>query len=277
MLKKELLLLGFLLHLALGGQNMISVEQRLARLGRSMLEVPAYEKRRQALADFTQTLDSLMRTPQGYAAPLKAVKNMLKLEGPKGDFRVFTWQMPDENYRLVRYGRVVVRLEDTLRLHRLEDALDELPNPHFQKYGPEKWPGALYYELLPMGREARQYTLLGYAPGKLENRKVIEVLTIDKQGEVRFGAKIFRIENWQDRVFQRPPMRLIYRYSSKHAATVHWNAEEEMVVMDHLAPPSPQSEGMYRRYGPDFTYDALQWKNGWWHLKEGVEVSRFQE
>jgi hypothetical protein len=273
MLKRALILLGLFLHLAPRAQNLPAVEERLARLGRRMLQAPAYAERKAALQRFETTLDSLMRHPAGYAAPLESVKNMLKLKGPQGDFRLFTWQMPDSAYTLKRHGMVVVSWDDTVRITHLKDALARLRSPITRAYGPEQWPGALYYKLLPEGPQEGRYTLLGFAPGKPENRKIVEVLKLDEQGGVTFGAPIFRVEKLQNRVLQKPPQRLIFRYSGKRSATLHWNEEEGKVIMDHLAPPSPKLKGMYRRYGPNFTYDALEWRKGWWHLEEDVEVA----
>jgi hypothetical protein len=272
MLKKWLVLAGLLFPLAPRAQNLPAVEERLAQLGRKMLQERAYADRKVALQGFETTLDSLMRHPEGYAAPLESVENMLKLKGPKGDFRLFTWQMPDSAYTLKRYGMVVVAREDTVRITHLQDALASLRRPLTRAYGPEQWPGALYYKILPEGPQDGRYTLLGFAPGKPENRKIVEVLKLDAQGDVSFGAPLFRVEKLQNRVLQQPPQRLIFRYSGKRSATLHWNDKEGKVIMDHLAPPSPKLKGMYRRYGPNFTYDALEWRNGWWRLEQDVEV-----
>ena len=47
-----------------------------------------------------------------------------------------------------------------------------------------------------------------------------------------------------------------------------------MIVFDHLAPsdPRPESKGVYSLYGPDLSYDGLQFVKGSWILKEDLEM-----
>jgi len=42
--------------------------------------------------------------------------------------------------------------------------------------------------------------------------------------------------------------------------------------MDHLAPMEPVFEGDRSYYGPDFSYDALDYQEGKWMLIEDVEL-----
>jgi hypothetical protein len=45
------------------------------------------------------------------------------------------------------------------------------------------------------------------------------------------------------------------------------------IAMDHLAPPSPKSEGLFFTYGPDLSFDVFEWSKGKWHLKENVPLT----
>ncbi len=42
--------------------------------------------------------------------------------------------------------------------------------------------------------------------------------------------------------------------------------------MDHLAPLDPSYEGNRSYYGPDFSYDVLEFNKGKWVLEENVEL-----
>jgi hypothetical protein len=48
--------------------------------------------------------------------------------------------------------------------------------------------------------------------------------------------------------------------------------KENRFVFDHLAPPDASMKEDWTTYGPDFTYDALFWKDGFWQLEEGIEM-----
>ena len=43
-----------------------------------------------------------------------------------------------------------------------------------------------------------------------------------------------------------------------------------MIIMDHLAPEDSRFEGQYQFYGPDFSYDALEFKKGEWVFQRDV-------
>ena len=47
--------------------------------------------------------------------------------------------------------------------------------------------------------------------------------------------------------------------------------------MDNVAPPEPKMKGLYFMYGPDFSYNALNWDDDWWHLKRGVNFNTGQQ
>ena len=265
-------LLGIFPLLVLG-QEPKSIPGQLQASGRQILQASQYEVRDSAQQFFREQLASFVATEEGYAHPLDSVTNMLQVTGPKEKFRLFTWQMPNADYVLERFGLLAVKRKDSIRITVLQDALNELSDLQFGTYGPEQWPGALYYRLVPEGQKSSRYTLLGYAPGEKYHRKIVEVLEIREDGTPRFGGKLFRIEKYQDRLLNRPPMRLLFTYSADYSATVHWDDKQDKVIMDHLAPPSEKMKGLYRTYGPDFTYDALYWEDGWWRLERGVEVT----
>jgi hypothetical protein len=66
------------------------------------------------------------------------------------------------------------------------------PHPRCRNWAPERWYGALYYEVIPVKKGGRTlYTLLGWKGySKAETRKVIEMLSF-KGGKPRFGAPVF--------------------------------------------------------------------------------------
>lgn len=249
----------------------------LAEIGRLILDSPEYAIRDSANRLFTQKLKDYLRSEQGYADDLDNCSHMMALQAKDQRFRIFTWQMPDAQFHYRRYGLVAARTRRGVVITELNDQLENLAELRFRTFGPEEWPGAIYYKLLPEGQNGNRYTLLGLAMGSEINRKIVEVIEVRNTGKIRFGAKMFRIQDFLDQTYRQPPMRLVLPYNAKYSVTVNWHSGEDKVIMDHLAPPDPKMKGLYQTYGPDFSYDALVWEDGWWHLQENVRFNSGQE
>lgn len=272
---KPLMIIPLLLFSCLAGaQSLQETEKQLHRLGRLILEHPEYERRLSANDSFRVMLEELVSTEEGFDAPLKMVDNMLRLELGK-HARIYTWQIPDSAFRYKRYGLVAAEGKDDIVVTRLEE--DAPADGQFKKLKPDEWYGALYYHVIPVEKgRSSLYTLLGFAPGQEVNQKIIDVVEIDRRGKPVFGARIFRVENFMDRTFKRAPYRLILSYGGDVSASVRWNEDKEMIIMDHLAPPDNKLKGVYRMYGPDMSYDGLVWEDGWWNLEKEVQFNTRQ-
>lgn len=275
---RSFLLLGLFLVSGIGLAQ--SDSARLADLshwGRLSLESPVFSERDSANQIFLNGLKEFLAEEDNFKKPLPQLTNMLRLESPDGRFAIYTWQRPNADRRYDRYGLVVGEFKGETKVIELKDQLAQISDLQFQRCAPNQWPGAIYYAIQPMPGEKYKYLLLGLALGEPLNQKIIEIIKVGKRGKVSFGEKHFRVDEWMDRTLNRPPRRLVLTYNAKYSATARWNDEVEMVIMDHLAPPEPKMKGLYQMYGPDFSYDALYWDDGWWHLKTGVNFNTGQE
>ncbi len=256
-----------------------SITTLLSHAGKHILQHPEFARRDSANSLFRRALVDFLATKEGFSHPLDSVKNMIRLSDPKGKVVICTWQMPNADFEYVRFG-VVAALDGRGRIQVsvLEDRLMELGDKAtFKLLRADSWPGALYYKILPVKKEGEElYTLLGYAPGSELNRKIVEVLRIDRRGRPRFGGKVFRIERFEDELYRKPPMRLIMKYHPRHTASLNWNPTEKMIIMDHLSPPDAAFIGQHNKYGPDFSYDGLSWEKGWWELKSEIRFNSGQ-
>jgi hypothetical protein len=249
----------------------------LVELGKTIREHPEYQIRKQANDDFLSGLQAFLENEENYELPLNAIKNISVLTANKNKFKLCTWLMRDSLYRYKSFGLVAAKTRKRIVVTRLEDKGKAMSQPEFKILKPNKWMGAVYYKMIPVKKKRKTiYTLLGYAPDEPIQRKIIDVITVDRRGRPKFGGKIFYIEDFQDKKFRKPPMRLILAYSSDYSASVKWNEEEEIIVMDHLSPPDAKLKGVYRTYGPDMSYDSLEWDDGWWHLKVGPKFNSGQ-
>ena len=275
---KHFLIVLFLLAGALS--DLVAQEQTLPDLlaseGRKILEHPEFSERSEANQKFLDYLTRYISETSGFEDPLPGVTNMLRLE-LGDDVRIYSWQMPDSLYRYTRHALVAVRMDDTIIVTRLEEVQD-VESMQFRKLKPGEWYGAIYYQAIPERKKnPRFFTILGFAPGAEVNEKYIDVIEIDKKGRPVFGAKVFHIDEFMDKTLTRPPMRLILKYGGDYAASVRWDEEESLIIMDHLSPPDAKLKGVYRMYGPDMSYDALRWDKKWWYLDKEVKFNSGQE
>jgi len=127
------------------------------------------------------------------------------------------------------------------------------------------WYGSLYYDIEPLVQgNDRYYILLGFDPDNINvNSKVVEVLHFNDK-EPLFGKEIIQAGDEKLK-------RMIFRYSPLATMILRFNSTRSGIVFDHLSPSSAQFEGVYKYYGPDFSYDALEIRDGRLVLLEDVD------
>lgn len=183
---------------------------------------------------------------------------------------VVSWNV-ELNNQTNAYGAVIVfsgkkneQAVQALRFKRsttLRPTLDEK-----SRYTAKEWPGAVYYEVLLQHQGNRPvYTLLGWdGADNIRTRKVIETLSVSGT-KLKFGVPIISAGRGSTK-------RYIMEYSDQVSASLQWREDLDMIVMDHLSPPSPDLEGQTSYYGPDMSYDGFVWKKNHWVLEEDVDV-----
>jgi hypothetical protein len=181
--------------------------------------------------------------------------------------RVVTWNV-ELSDRTQRYGGFVLRGD-----HREPGGYRAYPLKHQprsnvrevgKRFWGEVWPGAIYYQvILTHDKRTPVYTLLGWdgADG-LTTRKVVEVLET-QGGQVRLGAPRIQVRGATQR-------RLVLEYADVLSVLLRY--EGDRIAMDHLSPRSPDLQGVAAFYGPDMTYDALEWDGKQWVLRENVDI-----
>lgn len=261
-------------------EDVLSAGQKdsLKILGFIVRDNPEFKIRKEANDRFTEMLSTYLKSDEGYEDPMKDIVTMVNLSEEDNDFRIFTWIMRDSSYNMQCYGLVAANTRKGVVVTVLEDQHKGMFEAEYKTLKANNWYGAVYYKMLTVKKGRKKvYTLLGYSPDKPVQRKIVEVISVDKRGKPKFGAKVFYIEDFMDKKFRRPPMRLILSYSAEYSASVKWNEEKEMIIMDHLSPPDPKLKGFYDMYGPDMTYDGLEWDDDWWHLRSKVNFNSGQE
>lgn len=184
---------------------------------------------------------------------------MTRVDAPDGAFRLFSWNLPRSAGHHDFEGFLLVRTANGQALYELRDMTAKIPSPEVPELGPDRWYGALYYEVIPVKKGGRTlYTLLGWKGySKAETRKVIEILSF-KGGKPRFGAPLFGKGKLKS-------MRKVYGYAFNTTMTLRYDPSLEAIIMDHLSPSRKDLEGNWAFYGPDMTHDGYFWHKGeWW-------------
>ena len=183
---------------------------------------------------------------------------------------VVSWNVELSN-QTNAYGAVVVfrgkKNEQEVQALRFKRSTTLRPTLDVKsRYTAKEWPGAVYYEVLLQHQGNRPvYTLLGWdGADNIRTRKVIETLSVSGT-KLKFGVPIISAGRGSTK-------RFILEYSDQVSATLQWREDLDMIVMDHLSPPSPDLIGQTAFYGPDMSYDGFVWKKNHWVLEEDVDV-----
>jgi len=218
-----------------------------------------------AAAKLETVLSEYYSNPSHFELELDSVPFLGQLTSSDGIIKMLCWNLALENgdyqyhcimrHKPTKETVVVTIFQDNSDWERMERKLIR----------PNDWYGALYYKILANRyRKKTYYTILGWdGKDNVTNRKVIDVINIQGKS-VLLGSSIFKNEK------KFPAHRLIYEYGNDVSMSLNYDEKEKMIIMDHLAPEDSRFEGQYQFYGPDFSYDALQFKKGEWIFERDV-------
>ncbi len=200
--------------------------------------------------------------------------NFCKLTSSDKKIRLFNWNQPSADGTHKYYCFVLVKEKKTedFTWYELRDHQQSQEKIENKFLTPEKWLGALYYEIIPMDKKGRgdTYTLLGWdGKDNLTTRKVIDAITITGK-KIRLGANMFSSDN-------NVRKRYILEYSNDVSASVKYYPKKNCIVMDHLSPKNPLMTGVFADYGPDGTYHLFLMKNNKWEYIDNINISEFAE
>ncbi len=215
-------------------------------------------------------IQALVRTLQienSFQYQFERLRTVSILTPPDSSFRIFTWQLfvNDSTYR---YYGAIQKNSKKLELFPLIDRSFEYEVfPTYDLLSPEKWYGALYYNIRQFDtKEGRRYFLFGYdGYSFFEKQKVLEVFSFDKAGKPVFGGEVF---SWAEP--RTPaPVRMHFQYSAEAAIKMNWDEQYQMIIFDHLIEmPSPFGRDM--TYVTDGSYDGFKFEKGRWKFIDKV-------
>ena len=150
----------------------------------------------------------------------------------------------------------------------LRDNHRNISNPELKSLTNKNWYGALYYEIIPLGRG--KYTMLGWnGRDAITTQKIIEVLSLGRKN-AKFGANIFQYADNK----KKTKRRMILEYANDAIVSLKYyqTKKEERIVFSHLSPSTPQLEGQPQYYYPDLSYDSFVKEGRKWHFKTNRNV-----
>ncbi len=218
---------------------------------------------------FLDNLRQSLYTAGAFEHPFSGL-NMCTKTSPDKSFRLFNWNVPMRN-GAERYFCLVMRWNKSKKMAtvlQLEDLSEEIDKPETKTLNPQKWYGALYYDIVPFKKGGKKhYLLLGWdGYSNIMNRKMVDVMSFTSKS-IKFGAPVFKLNKTTQR-------RLIYSYAEDLTMTLKYQEKNKRFVLDHLAPKNPTLEGQFQFYMPDASFDAFNFKKGKWILEKNINFQR---
>lgn len=226
---------------------------------------------------FNELLHKAVTTEGGFNYPFDSLKFIANLKAPDNAFRIFNWDVPNNDGTYTYYGFIMVDESKTgtqkagkeqYKIYDLIDKSAEIKNPELAMLSPEKWFGALYYKIIQTeDKDKKIYTILGWDGNtKYTWKKIIDVLTFAKDGKPIFGEKSYFIRG------KLSSRRVIFEFRADLVMTLKYEADKKRIVFDHLAPEVSGAENMYQFYSQTFSYDSFDWKKGKWQIQEDIDA-----
>jgi len=208
---------------------------------------------------FIQNLKRVLSIKNSFNYPFTALKTVSIIQPDDNKFRIFTWNLLLDSNKYLYFGVIQMNLKDTFQIFGLYDSSNFVSNPSYAVLDNRHWIGALYYQLHPFKhKKQKEYLLMGWdGENSNMNKKVIDVLSFDKDGQPKFGSPVF--DNGGD-----IQSRMIFTFSEEATIVLRYEKEQNIVIFANTVPPNPQMKGQFQYYLPDGTYDFLRFQKGFW-------------
>jgi hypothetical protein len=225
--------------------------------------------------NFEAELKEVLEAPGILDYPFDKLNTMSTIKSPDGVFRVFNWNIENENQihshfcYLVKKGRgsknqIIKFKEDKFTLGPRPDGM----------LTPNRWYGGLYYKIVPIevGRKT-MYTMFAYNGGnRSSNKKILDVFWF-KGRSLRLGYPIFQDERNEEELHRR----VFFEFSEKASISMKYDERINKIIFDHLVPEAGNLKGMYEYYIPDMEFDAYFWQNNFWNYQANIIVGNEKE
>lgn len=245
-----------------------SAEDSLSALMSKVYSNSSVSEREEANSEFIKLFKNSIVRPNAFDFPFDSLKHLGKVKSDDGQVRIFTWNYPLTGGNQKYFGFIVLNnKKGVLSLIELIDNRQAITNPIKDVLSKSNWMGALYYSIIDVPiKGMTYYILLGLDFNNLfTSKKIIEVLSIDKQGEVSFGSEVFHVG-------ELTLNRVVFEFSARATMMLRYIPESKTIVFDHLSPSRPNLTENFQFYGPDFTYDGFKFEKGKWVYVRNLDL-----
>jgi hypothetical protein len=246
-------------------------QDSLKALGKTFINNPDELERKNANYKFIRFLVSALKVPHSFNYSFDSVKAISIINAPDSRFRIMSWHVMNQDGSYRFYGTVQMNTGEKLVMYPLEDYSPMLKNPEDSVTDNHKWYGAQYYKIVRVAVARPYYILLGWKGNNVRStRKVIEVLSFDRNNKPSFGMPVFggTVKNRK---------RIVFEYTRQASMLLRYVPEQDLIVFDHLSPPDQKLKDKPETFGPDLSYDGFKLKNGKWELIENLDMRNIPE
>lgn len=249
-------------------------EDSLHVLADSMINGLSPGTRFRSDSSFVKILVRALKIKNSFRYHFKELETVSQLSPPDSSFRIFTWQLKKDNYMYIQKGAIQMRTPNgELKLFPLFDASMFTGKPVDSIRNRNNWIGAIYYRVIQKQYAGKNYyTLLGFDDFSIaSNRKWLEVMTFNEQGEPVFGGPFISYK--EDTVKKQMANRFVIEYKKEARTTFNYNPEMDMIIYDHLISETEEPEKK-DTYIPDGDFEGFKWKDGQWvHVDKVFNVT----
>ncbi|MCK5138011.1 MAG: hypothetical protein KAR19_19660 [Bacteroidales bacterium] len=246
--------------------ELVKAENRLQELF-SQLYSDSLSEVESVLAIIQELMPGILETEGAMEFPWSKLDRIGVITSDDGQVRIFTWHVADDpdNYRYFGYIQVALK-KGKVNVYELVDNQKQQRNRRKLEQSTDDWYGKLYYRIITLKYKRKvYYTLLGMDFNNVQsNIKTIEAMVIQRN-QPEFAGDLFF--DGKDRVD-----RMVLEYSSQVAISVRYEPSVDMITFDHLVPFHPIYNGNYEFYGPDGSFDGLEFSSGTWIFREDIDV-----
>lgn len=228
-----------------------------------------FKYRVENIHQFIPKFVAILKENNSFSYPFDSLTGIMQVYAPDSSFRIFTWQLREPLGTHKYYGALQLNSKN-LKLYPLFDYSDTMTVQPQEILNSQNWYGAIYYKCLQNTVEGKNYyTLFAYDDADfVSNRKFLEILSFDDEEKPIFGAPLLTFTD--SNKITTVQNRLFLEYTDKASVKLNYDDEKNMIIYDHLVPPSEREKDAYFTYVPDGTYEGLEWKNNKWTWVEKI-------
>jgi hypothetical protein len=199
--------------------------------------------------------------------PWKGLNRIGVVSSKDEQIRIFTWHVMEnqDTYRYFGFVQVAMK-KGKFRLYTLHDNGKSQRGLNRLDQSVDNWYGKLYYSIITSKHKRKTlYTLLGMDFNNTRSTlKTVETIHIQRNQPRFLKDSFFDGRDKQD--------RLVLEYSAQVAISVRYDNGLNMITFDHLVPFHPIYENNFEFYGPDGSFDGLEFVDGIWHYRSDIDA-----